>query len=130
MRIRRESKKVARSLFRICFHDGKLDEKRVHDVAQKAGASRLRNKLEVLSAFKQFVTAEIQEHTLTVESAVALPDSGTAVFASVEAKNGPALQKVFKVNPALIGGLRIRLGSQVWDSSLKNRLQSLETSLS
>jgi len=130
MRIRRESLKVSRALFRLCFRDGKLDASRVHEVAMKTRESHLRNKLEVLSAFKKFVAVEISEHTLTVESAVSQGDSGNSVFKAVEAKYGPALQKVFKVTPALIGGLRIQLGSQVWDGSLKNRLQSLETSLS
>ena len=35
----------------------------------------------------------------------------------------------FIVNPELLGGMRIRVGSDVWDSSVRNRLQRLAQSL-
>jgi F-type H+-transporting ATPase subunit delta len=35
----------------------------------------------------------------------------------------------FAVNPALLGGMRIRVGSDVWDSSVRNRLERLQQQL-
>jgi F-type H+-transporting ATPase subunit delta len=32
-------------------------------------------------------------------------------------------------NPDLLGGMRIRVGSDVWDSSVRNRLQRLQQQL-
>ncbi len=31
----------------------------------------------------------------------------------------------FKSNPGLLGGMRVRVGSDVWDGSVKNRLERL-----
>lgn len=130
MRIRRESLKAARTLFRACFVGDKLDESRVVQTAKKIRTASLRGKLEILSAFRQFVFNELSERTLSVESATPLADSGKTLFAAVEAGHSPVLQREYKVNPDLIGGVRIRLGSQVWDGSVRSRLHSLEASLS
>ncbi|MEO5719290.1 MAG: F0F1 ATP synthase subunit delta, partial [Chthoniobacterales bacterium] len=35
----------------------------------------------------------------------------------------------FVVNPALLGGVRVRVGSDVWDSSVRNRLERLRQNL-
>jgi len=35
----------------------------------------------------------------------------------------------FHVNPALIGGVRVRIGSDVWDGSVSGRLRELSAAL-
>ena len=45
------------------------------------------------------------------------------------AKYGPDLTTEYKVTPALIGGLRVKIGSDVWDSSVRERLNRLEAQL-
>jgi F-type H+-transporting ATPase subunit delta len=44
-------------------------------------------------------------------------------------KHGRDLSIEYKVNPALIGGLRIQIGSNVWDGSVQNRLARLNEQL-
>jgi F-type H+-transporting ATPase subunit delta len=40
-------------------------------------------------------------------------------------KYGPQIQPEFSVDPGLLGGMKIRVGSDVWDGSVKNRLERL-----
>jgi F-type H+-transporting ATPase subunit delta len=47
----------------------------------------------------------------------------------VARRYGAGLQPSFEVDPALIGGLRIRVGSDVYDGSLRARLAALQTRL-
>jgi F-type H+-transporting ATPase subunit delta len=44
---------------------------------------------------------------------------------NLKRKYGTDLTIKFVVNPQLIGGMRVRLGSNVWDGSIQNRLQRL-----
>ncbi|MBI1841861.1 MAG: F0F1 ATP synthase subunit delta, partial [Verrucomicrobia bacterium] len=43
-------------------------------------------------------------------------------------RHGPGLQLSFEQNPALIGGLRIQVGSDVYDGSVAARLHELSES--
>ena len=42
---------------------------------------------------------------------------------------GPGLAASFEENPALIGGMRIKVGSDVYDDSVRARLAALEARL-
>ena len=50
-------------------------------------------------------------------------------MANLKRKYGSDLTAEFVVNPELLGGMRIRVGSDVWDSSVRNRLQRLQQQL-
>jgi F-type H+-transporting ATPase subunit delta len=48
---------------------------------------------------------------------------------NLKKKYGADLATDFVVNPKLLGGMRIRVGSDVWDGSVRNRLERLEQQL-
>jgi F-type H+-transporting ATPase subunit delta len=51
-----------------------------------------------------------------------------SIQASLEQRYGPGLEIQYFINPALIGGLRIHVGSDLYDGSVKTRLEKLEQS--
>ena len=64
-----------------------------------------------------------------VESAVPLAaELRTNVQASLVRAYGPELSTSFADNPTLIGGMRIKVGSDVYDGSVKAGLTALENS--
>jgi F-type H+-transporting ATPase subunit delta len=65
-----------------------------------------------------------------VESATPLPDRGASIFAELERNYGRASRTFYQENPALLGGLRIRRGNNIWDGSLSGRLSRLQQALS
>ena len=52
-------------------------------------------------------------------------DEGDGIAEDLRKKYGNDLTTEFKTNPDLIGGLRVRVGSDVWDGSVRARLQNL-----
>ena len=61
-----------------------------------------------------------------MQSAVALDEpTKTGLVADLKKKYGPQIQPEFSVDPGLLGGMKIRVGSDVWDGSVKNRLERL-----
>jgi F-type H+-transporting ATPase subunit delta len=44
-------------------------------------------------------------------------------------KYGNDLTTEFVVDPTLLGGVRVRVGSDVWDGTLRNRLERLQQQL-
>jgi len=117
----------AKHLYRLCLVDGSLDEDRVRQVVRRVLESKQRGSFAFLSHFRRLVKLDCARHTETVESATPLPaDLQTSVSSDLERVYGPKLSMSFADNPALIGGMRIKVGSDVYDSSVKARLAALE----
>jgi F-type H+-transporting ATPase subunit delta len=130
MKTKRHIARAARRLFRVCLVDGALDENRVRQVAARLVASGRRGALQVLSGFLRLVRLNLHQRTAVVESAAALPDDlRDSVTDDLKRTYGASLQTTFAVNPALVGGMRIRVGSDVYDGSVRARLARLEARL-
>ena len=131
MKISKQAKRDAKELFRSCLANGLLDETRVRQAVQKVIQVKPRGYVQILSHFQRLVKLDLERRTARVESAVALsPELQAKVRDNLTKTYGPGLSLSFAQNPALIGGLRIRVGSDVFDGSVQGRLQSLQESFS
>jgi F-type H+-transporting ATPase subunit delta len=127
MKISRESRKLARELFRRAFVDGRLDATRVSQIADAVVQSPPRGGFSALKEFARLVRLELASHHALIQSAVPLDkDAAAAISSTVTSRFGPQTTIEFLVNPALIGGSRIQVGSDVWDGSVSARLESLK----
>ena len=130
MKANRRSRRLARQLFQLCLVGGKLDSGRVRQVAKRLADGSERNSLAVMSAFLRMVRLDHAKHTAVIESAEPLSDE---VRRDVEAQltrlHGADLGISVAINPALIGGMRISVGSSVYDGSVRGRLNALERQL-
>ena len=127
MKITRQTKFEAKQLFRLCLVNGFVDEGRTRQVVQTIIQARRRGSLALLSCFWRLVKLERARHTAEVESAVAVPDDLRAsIQAGLARAYGPGISASFVHNPGLIGGMRIKVGSDVYDGSLRARLAVLE----
>ena len=118
--------RAARDLFRVCLVDGALDEPRARQVARHLSASRRRGALAILSSFQRLVRLDRDRHTALVESAMPLDDGlRKGIQQRLASVYGPRVGAAFEENPALIGGVRIRIGSDVYDGSVRARLAAL-----
>ncbi len=130
MKISKEARRVSRSLFRACMVDGKLDDQRVRLAVSKVAAAKPRGSIGILENFKNLVANELNRSVAVVESASEL-DAATKsqLQAGLNAKYGRPLSLTFEVNPELLGGLRVKVGADVWDGSVKARLAALQAAL-
>lgn len=130
MQASRRTKRAARHLYRLCLVDGVLDPGRVRLVAQHLASSARRGALPLLGAFQRLVRLDTDRHTAVVESATPLVDGLRAsIRADLARRYGPAIDATFREDPALIAGMRVRVGSDVYDDSVRARLAALEARL-
>lgn len=129
MRIAKQAKREAKALYTACQVNGRLDEARVRTAVRELLARRPRGYLAVLAHFKHLMELDEARRTARIESAVALPaDLRGALEANLARKYGAGLKLAFTENPALLGGLRVQVGSDVYDGSLRGRLNALAAS--
>lgn len=131
MRLNKEARKVCRELFRSSFTNGKLDAAKVSGLVCSVVEARPRHSLDILRNYRRLVRLEVEKTRAVVESATPL-DAGTSrkVADDLQAGHGADLTVEFKVAPELIGGLRIRIGNDVWDGSVRHRLDRLSREFS
>lgn len=128
MKLSSESKQLAKSLLVfVRIEEGKVDESRVRLVLEKILREKPRQYLGVLTQFKKLVALELAKRAVEVKSASALQDDERhKVMHFLEGRYGQGLTPVFAVESELRGGLLIKVGSDVWDGSIKNRLEQLK----
>ncbi len=129
MKIGKQARRDAKDLFLACRREEILDSNRVRQTVTQVLAAKPRNYLAVLSHFQRLVQIEIEAHTVRIENSVPTSDALMAELkASLTRRYGPGLEFEFHVDPSLIGGLRIQIGSDVYDGTVKSRLTALESS--
>jgi len=127
MKSTKQLEREAKQLFRVCLVGGLLDEARVREAVQKVLDAKRRGSLTLLSHFQHLVKLERARHTAEVESATSLPaDLRANVLSNLDRMYGPGLSTSFALNPSLIGGMRIQVGSDVYDGSVRAELASLQ----
>jgi F-type H+-transporting ATPase subunit delta len=129
MKISKQAQRDARQLFRSCHVNNLLDENRVRQTVKLLTAQKPRGYVEILARLHRLVKMDLEQHAARVESATLLSaDLQNEVTGEIKKKYGNGVSISFAQNPELIGGLRIQIGSDLYDGSVKMRLQKLEES--
>jgi len=130
MKIHKEARKAAKTLFTGSFSDGRLDEEKVQKVVKAVAEMKPRRFLEILHAYHRSVRLELEKRSALVESATDLDkEMRDTLRRTLRGNYGKDLAIEFQTKPELIGGLRIKIGSDVLDSTIQARLQTLENEL-
>ena len=130
MKVNKETRQLAKKLLRASFVDGRLNSERVGSLVRSLIEKKPRNYIKALEAYKRLLRLEVEKRSATIETATELaPEAGEQIVANLKRKYGGDLAAKFVVNPELLGGMRIRVGSDVWDSSVRNRLHRLQQQL-
>lgn len=126
MKISKVAAASARRLFGLCQVDGKLDEARLRDLVSKLIEQKPRDYRAILASIQRLARLDAARRTVLVESATELDETARARVVNGLAKDyGEHLTVDYKVNPELLGGLRIRVGDDVLDGSVRGRLDRL-----
>jgi F-type H+-transporting ATPase subunit delta len=131
MKISKDAARAARQLFRSCFDaDGRMHATRAKRVVKLVGEGKPRNYMAVLQSFQRLIRLEIEKRTAVIESVTPLSgEMREKLRADLQKKYGEDLQLEYFQNPDLIGGMRVKVGSHVWDGSVRAKLQALRDSL-
>lgn len=126
MKVTKIATSTARRIFRLSQSGGRLDEAKLSASIRDLAQSKPRGYLGVLTALKRLVRLESERRRVIVESAADLDQaSRDRIVSGIAIKYGADLAFEFRTNPALLGGLKIRVGNDVFDGSVQGRLDRL-----
>jgi len=129
VRITRQARRDAKQLFRSCQVNGLLDDRKARQAVQQVIAQKPRGYGGILAHFHRLLRLDLERRAARIESATPLDGAMEgALRANLTRRYGAGLNFAFAQNPALLGGLRIKVGSDVFDSSIQARLDALADS--
>ena len=125
----KQSRRDAKQLFQSCQVDAALDEARVRQAVALLIEKKPRGYFGTLQELQRLVKLDVNNRSARVESAVALSEAQQQeVRASLGRLKGADVEVEFAENADLIGGMRVKLGDDVYDGSVKTRLSRLAES--
>ena len=130
MKLNKETRRLSRKMLQASFTDGQLDPVRIASLVDSVIREKPRNYISVLKNYKRLLRLEVEKRHATVETASEVdPAIRSEIVANLRSKYGDDVATEFHVDPQLLGGMRIRVGSNVWDGSVRNRLERLQHEL-
>lgn len=123
MKISKSAAAAARRLFGLCQSGERLDEAKLSQVITRLVDSKVRDYRSILAALHRLTRIELDRRKVMIESAVEMDEpTRQRVVAGLTEKYGTDLEVSYSITPALLGGLRIRVGDDVFDGSVQGRI--------
>ncbi len=129
MKITKQARREAKQLFRSCMVEGQMDAGRVRQTVGLLVEKKPRGFHGILQHLQRLVKLDEASRSARVESAVALTEAQKqSVRESLGRLKDGEVSVEFMENAGLIGGMRVKLGDDVFDGSVKTRLAGLSDS--
>ena len=122
----KQSRRDAKQLYKSCQVNGTLDDERVRQAVALLIEKKPRGYFGTLQELQRLVKLDVNGRSARVESAVALSDAQQqTVRDGLSRLKGSEVDVEFVQNTDLIGGMRVKLGDDVFDGSVRTRLARL-----
>ena len=123
---KKQTQQLARQLFHLSVVDGAVSSERVAGVLEYVEKHRPPHVTAVLQAYRRLVAAEIARGQAVVEHAGPVSAATLNRIETAMAKRyGRKIVPVSKPNDKLLAGLRVRVGDDVYESSVAGQLATL-----
>jgi F-type H+-transporting ATPase subunit delta len=126
MKVSKDAASAARRIYRLCAPEGKLDEGRIRTAFKKIGSAKPRDYRAIMHTLLNLVRIDEQSRQALVESATQLDAaSRSRIEKNLNEQYGGGLSFTYNTDAQLLGGVKIRVGNDVWDGSVQSRLERL-----
>jgi F-type H+-transporting ATPase subunit delta len=126
MKISKQARRGAKQLYRSCLVNGLLDENSARQAVNQLLVAKPRGYLAIVTHFQRLLKLDAERRLARVESAEPLSAPIQAELkANLERRYGGGLTFQFSQTPALLGGVRVQVGSDVYDGSIRARLNEV-----
>ena len=122
----KHTKLLAKQLFKLSVVNGAVSPEQVTGVLGWIEKHQPRHVTSLLKSYQRLITIELAKSRADVEHAGPVADAAlAAIAAAMTRKYRRPVTAAAKPNPKLLAGLRIRVGSDVYESSVAGQLATL-----
>ena len=121
----KQAAKTAKMLIKLSIENGTVSPEKVAGVLEYV-AAKVSDPVAVLKNYRRGISAELAKTNAVVEHAGAIDSALVSSIASALSKKyGRNVTATARPNPALIAGVRVHLGDDVYESSVAGQLAAL-----
>jgi len=114
----------------MCQEDGVLNEEKLSKSISFFGKQKPQDYRGILHELRKLVRLDMDKRTVYVESAKPLSSTETTrIVSSLTKKHGENLVFSYAINENLIAGLKVRVGSQVYDGTVLSKINRIANSI-
>jgi len=122
----KQTKLLAKQLFKLSVVNGVVSPEQVAGVLGWVEKTSPRRPVAVLKAYHHRIALELAKSRAEIEHAGPIADTTLkSIEAAMTKKYARPVTASAKANPSLLAGLRIRVGSDVYESSVAGQLANL-----
>ncbi|SDR95026.1 F0F1 ATP synthase subunit delta [Opitutus sp. GAS368] len=130
MRADKKTKALAKQLFKLSVVNGTVSPEQVTGVLGYIEKNVPRHGLAVLKLYHRAITTELAKSNAVVEHAGPIGDSTLQSIEAAMTRNySRPVTATAKPNPKLLAGLRVRIGSDVYESTIAGQLAALSSAV-
>lgn len=127
MRTSKQSQQFARQLYRLSLENDQVSPERVGAVLVYLRGHPPRESLAVLREYRRLVARQLARSHAIVEHAGAIDDAILHALAdALSRRYARPVTATARIEPRLIAGLRIRIGDDLYESSIAGQLAALK----
>ena len=123
-------KKIIEELIRVSFVNGRLYKPKVDQIIKTLGKLSKGMAISSLSMYLKGIKLKSGKSRLIIESATELSGKQIDRVEDIIGRSHPVFETEVIVNPKLLGGFKIKIGDEVWDQSLINKLGQVKEAIS
>ena len=129
MKKRKQIRKIIEKAIGVCFREGKLTEKQALGFVKLFSVQPRVEAIELLSEFIKRIKAEINLTHMLVESVIPLSKKQKDIIRKKFSLRFNITSAEFKLNPQILGGLKIRVGDHIYDDSIRSRIYQVKEAI-
>lgn len=126
----KKAQQFARQLFTMSVVNGTVSPERVTGVLQYLEKRKVANPVIVLKAYARLIANELAKSEAVVEHAGEINSATlSTIAAAMTKKYSRPVTATAKPNPALLAGVRVQVGDDVYESSVASQLAALSAAV-
>ncbi len=130
MSAKKNVQQLSRQLYKLSFVEGRLTSERVAGVLEYIEKTKPADSLALLKAYHHLIEAEVARNQALVEHAGPVSaETLQSIASSLSKTYQRAITATARPNPDLLAGLRVRVGDDVYESSVSSQLSQLGSSV-
>lgn len=122
-------KKEAIKAAQLSFRQDKLDEGAARQFVKTFKKLPLNEAVLSLNYYLRALKTELSKTTMVVESAIKIGESEIKDLKAGLGKQVKVLQVEQKINPSILGGVKVRIGDVIFDNSVRSRINQVKEAL-
>lgn len=122
--------KIIKKLIEVSFSDGKIVEGQVVRSIKLLKSQPTPQAILSLSEYLKELKRLERKHTMYIETSFPLTSSQLLKAKKIVEKKTLITKVITNINPDILGGFKLRVGDEVWDETLLNKIHQVKEVIS